>query len=336
MFTIAPIGQRDNQWKNVPLGTSTSTTIGSHGCTITSLAMLLNFYGYSETPVTVNKKLKDNGGYANTNLIVWTAIPKIWSRMKFVWRGYGYDNSQVSSNLPCLVEVDFDGTPRTDDRHWVLFKGDKKMNDPWTGTERATSDYSILTGYSVITGTQATNPEPPTGGDNMDMYKGIDLNNKESVKVAVDLWADVVQNNKTILTKSEIETLNAFKSRAEQLQRELDEKNTKYTKELVEKDVLYGKLSDEYQLLHDSVVQLQEKLESVGGLLTDAFGQLDLIKRVGYQSFKIPVEAWDQEKTILSHLTALSSSGNIENVSTTQLLGIIWGRFTRSLDRNSK
>jgi hypothetical protein len=336
MFNIIPLNQRDNQWKNVPLGTSTSTTIGSHGCTITCLTMLLNYFGYQETPITVNQKLKSNGGYANTNLIVWTAIPKIWTRMKFEWRGYGYDNNQVSSNLPCLVEVDFDGTERTDDRHWILFKGDKKMNDPWTGTEEPTSKYKILTGYAVITGEMAQ--QPPTGGNNnmADMYKGIDLNNKESVKVAVDLWADVVQNGKAIITKQELEILNGYKKRVIELEAEISKVKTDSQKALELKDEEYLKLQTAHNMLIEFAEPLAEQLESYKIKYAGVLGQLDTIKRVGYQSFAIPTTAWDKEETILSHLTALTSGGNIENISTSKLISAIFARLLRSMDRNAK
>lgn len=335
MSNITPLGQRWSQWASVQLGTS-NTTIGSHGCTITCLTMLLNFFGYEETPVTVNKRLKDNKGYLNGNLIIWTAIPKIWDRMKFEWRGYGYDNNQVSNNLPCLVEVDFDGTERTDDRHWVLFKGDKKMNDPWTGTERSTSDYPILTGYAVITGKQG-GAQPPTGGNDMaDMYKGIDLNNKESVKVAVDLWADVVQNGKVIITKTEVENLQKSVSRVKELEKELSDTKKDCDQKLAQKDIVFNELKEKYDQLVLVVDPLKTKLEELATINTKLGGQLDMIKRVGYKSFAIPTEAWDEEKTILSHLTALSSSGNPENWTTSQLIGLIWQRLMRSLDRSSK
>lgn len=151
------LSQRDPRWKNTPLGTSPDgQTIGGYGCTITCLAMLAGL-----TPDEVNRRLnavpKDgngNTGYAQGVLLYWLRIKEAIPWLNFSWRGYSYDNEKVKAaiakNGGCLVEVDFDGTPRTDDRHWVLYIGGGKMYDPWTGTERPTSDYPIVHGFTII------------------------------------------------------------------------------------------------------------------------------------------------------------------------------------------
>jgi hypothetical protein len=140
------LSQRDIRWANTPLGTSKTTTIGSHGCTITSLAMLFN-----TTPDVVNKELLRVNGYANTNLIIWTKIPQAFPGGEFITRAYSYNNNQVKTSIEkyggCLVEVDATriGSPT----HWVLYVGNGKMYDPWTGVEKATSYYPPK-GYAVI------------------------------------------------------------------------------------------------------------------------------------------------------------------------------------------
>lgn len=147
---MTPLGQRDPRWAKQQLGTS-NTTIGSHGCTITCLAMLIG-----TTPDVVNRKLsqlpKDkngNTGFAKGNLVVWSRVPEAFPNLTFVKRVSYYDNEDVKANIPCLVEVDFDNSPVVDNRHWVLFIGNKRLNDPWTGSERATSVYTILKGYAI-------------------------------------------------------------------------------------------------------------------------------------------------------------------------------------------
>ncbi len=138
------LNQRDPRWAKIPLGYTTNTSIGSHGCTITCLAMLAGV-----TPDYVNERLKKVGGYANGNLVIWTKIPQALPNLIFVRRVKGYNNADVLANLPCLVEVDFDGSGTTNDMHWVLFIGNKRMNDPWTGREESTGKYPVR-GYSVI------------------------------------------------------------------------------------------------------------------------------------------------------------------------------------------
>ncbi|NOH02227.1 MAG: hypothetical protein HND47_09850 [Chloroflexi bacterium] len=55
MFVTKNLYQNDDAWKSTPLGFSTET-IGSWGCLLTSVTMMLNGIGYDETPVTVNEK----------------------------------------------------------------------------------------------------------------------------------------------------------------------------------------------------------------------------------------------------------------------------------------
>lgn len=148
--------QNDPAWKSDKHGTSNST-IGATGCTITDLTMQLVSIGYNENPKTVDDKLTANGGYANGNLILWTAINNIWPRAKFSWRGYSYtddDNAKVADAIKkygsCLVAVN--GAPiggGTRDGHWVLYIGNQRLIDPWDGKEKPTSTYSA-TGYAII------------------------------------------------------------------------------------------------------------------------------------------------------------------------------------------
>ena len=51
-FTPNIISQRDPGWINEKLGFDTTVTIGTDGCTLACLTMLVNGYGFSETPST--------------------------------------------------------------------------------------------------------------------------------------------------------------------------------------------------------------------------------------------------------------------------------------------
>lgn len=161
------LSQRDQKWKNHKLGFSTNTTIGSHGCTITCVAMLLGV-----TPDVVNERLKAVKGFANTNLIIWAKVKEAFPNAEFEWRGYSYENDRVKTaiekNGACLVEVD--GTPIGGDKHWVLYTGDKKLIDPWDGQEKPTSSYKAI-GYSII------NVNGPTPGGDMVQVPSEDFEN---------------------------------------------------------------------------------------------------------------------------------------------------------------
>jgi hypothetical protein len=150
----ASFSQTDPKWANDKHGTS-NYTLRQTGCTITALASLLSHYGVNETPRTVNQKLTQNNGYLNGNLLIWSAIPKIWPNMRFVERLYSYDNNRVRANLPCLVEVSMPQAPGG--KHWIIFRGGGQMIDPLDGKTKPTSTYTP-TGAAIIRGEVVSNP----------------------------------------------------------------------------------------------------------------------------------------------------------------------------------
>jgi hypothetical protein len=145
-----PFSQRDKRWGENYLGFS-RLKIKDYGCTITSLAMFLNSQGYSETPATVNDKLKKVNGFQGA-LVIWSAIPKVWKNIRFIKRARNYNNIEVAwyvyvKRLPVMVEVYAPSIGAV--RHWVLYVGDRYMLDPWTGTGKPTSTYQA-TGYTLL------------------------------------------------------------------------------------------------------------------------------------------------------------------------------------------
>ena len=154
-MNIIARSQNNPEWKGEILGDS-KTTIGSHGCTVSCVAMLAGI-----TPKEVNDRLKNGGGFAapkedptQKNLILWTKIQACIPWLQFEYRYYSYtdaDNARVADaiakNGGCLVEVD--GAPIGGVKHWVLYIGNKKLIDPWDGKTKATSTYKAL-GYAII------------------------------------------------------------------------------------------------------------------------------------------------------------------------------------------
>lgn len=139
-FQLAHYSQQDPQWKNIKIGSS-SETIGRVGCALTSVAMLLSGYGYGETPASLNKKLKQNGGFMGA-AIVWGTVSVVRPQVKFenivICRDSDAPLSAINASLaagqPVLVEVD--NSPAAGlQTHWVVLyakKGDDYlMLDPW-------------------------------------------------------------------------------------------------------------------------------------------------------------------------------------------------------------
>ncbi len=143
-FTPNYISQRDPLWINEKLGFDDTVTIGTDGSTLVCLTMLVNGYGLSETPSSMNRKLKDMGsgiGFLGS-LIVWPgltrAFPKIIFSRIIVCRDQPAPVDEINASLdngqPLLIEMDGSPSPGLQN-HWVVLYSrqgdDYLMLDPW-------------------------------------------------------------------------------------------------------------------------------------------------------------------------------------------------------------
>ncbi|RPJ24526.1 MAG: hypothetical protein EHM33_17565 [Chloroflexi bacterium] len=133
MFKTQNLYQNDEKWKNTNLGNS-SETIGGWGCLLTSVTMMLNGIGYSETPETVNEKMKKAGGFQGAFF-----IPSV---LPYVWPNCAYRDMQpcesfpapitqidaaIAAGKPVILQVDWNKQAGIQ-THFVLVK-EKKGND---------------------------------------------------------------------------------------------------------------------------------------------------------------------------------------------------------------
>jgi SH3-like domain-containing protein len=133
MFKTQILYQNDEKWKSAKLGNS-NETIGGWGCLLTSVTMMLNGIGYSETPETVNEKMKKAGGFQGAFF-----IPSV---LPYVWPNAAYRDMQpcenspapiqlidaaVSAGKPVILQVDWNKQAGIQ-THFVLVK-EKKGND---------------------------------------------------------------------------------------------------------------------------------------------------------------------------------------------------------------
>jgi len=68
--------QNDKRWAADQLGTSTGT-LGSHGCLVSSVAMACSNLGVKLTPKELNERLKQADGFQPQGWVVWNAIPRV-------------------------------------------------------------------------------------------------------------------------------------------------------------------------------------------------------------------------------------------------------------------
>jgi hypothetical protein len=139
-YALVRYSQQDPRWKDDRLGGGRNT-IGYIGCALTAVAMYASGWGNTETPGSLNRKLKGVGGFIN-QAIVWGAITKIYPQIKCKGLTLCSDSPAPISDIreslaagqPVIVEVDFSpaGGLQT---HWVLLykslNNDFLMLDPW-------------------------------------------------------------------------------------------------------------------------------------------------------------------------------------------------------------
>ena len=143
-FTPKTLSQRDPAWANEKLGFDNAVTIGTDGCALTCLTMLVNGVGFNETPSSMNRKLKDMGsgiGFLGS-LIVWPGLTRAFPKIAFsriiVCRDQpapvGEINSSLNSGQPLVIELDRSPSAGLQN-HWVVLYArqgnDYLMLDPW-------------------------------------------------------------------------------------------------------------------------------------------------------------------------------------------------------------
>jgi len=143
-ITIPPMSQGDPAWAGAPLGASGTDTIGSEGCAITAVTMMLRHYGIETDPASFNAWLGATGGYVWWDLLVWDAITTYTGgRVSFSgWFGpdLGLIQRELDSGRPVVAEVQLGGN-----QHFVLMTGYTSaggflINDPWFGDSVQFSD----------------------------------------------------------------------------------------------------------------------------------------------------------------------------------------------------
>lgn len=147
ILQIAPVSQRDQRWASQRLGTANGITIGSHGCTITDMAMLATYYGHSITPAQLDDFLTNNNLYYDSDLFVNASITRLFPDIKFdkvvfcesTPAPIAEIKKYLDQGKPCVAALINQGV-----RHYILitgYEGDRMFcNDPWQGDQVAIND----------------------------------------------------------------------------------------------------------------------------------------------------------------------------------------------------
>lgn len=133
MFKTQNLYQNDEKWKNTKLGNS-NETIGGWGCLLTSVTMMLNGLGYSETPETVNEKMKAHGGFQGAFFIP-SVLPYVFPNVQYKSMQpcqsspapVGSIDTAIAAGKPVILQVDWSKQAGIQ-THFVLVK-EKKDDD---------------------------------------------------------------------------------------------------------------------------------------------------------------------------------------------------------------
>lgn len=175
MFKTQNLYQNDGKWKNAKLGHS-NETIGGWGCLLTSVTMMLNGMGYSETPESVNEKMKAKGGFQGAFFIP-SVIPYAYPNV--IYKDMqpcetspapvGQIDGAVAAGKPVILQVDWNKQSGIQ-THFVLVK------------EKVGDDYSLYDPYKY----SGDGPNKPVLLTTRYKYQGKTLESE----ISAVLWFD--------------------------------------------------------------------------------------------------------------------------------------------------
>ncbi len=158
-FNLVYYSQQDPQWKNDILGFGDATdTIGYVGCALTSVAMLLSGFGYTETPKSLNQKLKNVNGFAGAG-IRWGSVSQLYPQVTLKAfipctdsaAPLAQIDASIASGQPVIVMVDNSPVAGLQ-THWVALyqkiTNDYLMLDPWPYQTDVTKPTPLMPRYS--------------------------------------------------------------------------------------------------------------------------------------------------------------------------------------------
>lgn len=317
--------QRDRRWANILLGYNTSQpyTIGNYGCLITCFA---NYIG--KTPIEVNEILKANQGFVNGGLFVWSKSTVLGLKEVYVSPRYndavsnqGLEKMRqlINEGRPLITEIDFNPATTQEEMHFVLVigydDGEKFLAlDPWTG-EVVNLDVYGGVRRAVYQFRAYDKILPFDTGE--EYYKGLDLNNKESMKACVNIWYEVMIEKKWIkkedfdkaiqekdsfyqgeLSKKDqtinnlnqqINSLNAINTTLNQEKAILADKEQECLKVKQEKEEQYKKLNEELLATRDKVVELEKMKDNWQIKESDYIKQIKTLQ-TKYEAIKLPLK----------------------------------------------
>ena len=154
-LAVPNVRQDWEPWKLRPYA-NTSSAIEMMGCSLTSLTMILRYYGLDTDPGEMNDWLLANGGFAGYGAIVWSKAVERVPGLR-IFGSYSYPDGAdlafikevIDRGFPVLAEVHYKGTS-----HYVVLCGYNAttfyVNDPWYENPGHTLDRTVMQGNLAV------------------------------------------------------------------------------------------------------------------------------------------------------------------------------------------
>ena len=137
-MNVPLFNQRDPSYAGVKLDNS-SYYLNDYGCAVTSVAMVLKYYGKNTDPVSLNNDLTSNGGMDSQGLIHWMKVTELYPDITCEVINCGAEPAPLNlideclnNNIPVIVETRFGKNEEA--MHFVVLtkkNGEYWCNDPW-------------------------------------------------------------------------------------------------------------------------------------------------------------------------------------------------------------
>ncbi len=139
--------QSDPRWSKDPLAWGQSgDTLGSAGCALTSVAMVLYYYGIDTEPQSLNKFLQKHDGYTPEGWLKWEVACELApKKARFVYENvptFKLIDSNLKSGNPVIVRLRYPNGPNGEPgiTHFVVICGKEGhsylIRDPGAGSKK--------------------------------------------------------------------------------------------------------------------------------------------------------------------------------------------------------
>ncbi|MCH8179101.1 MAG: cytochrome P450 [Proteobacteria bacterium] len=162
--------QRD--YPHIALAGDPALPFDDWGCVVTDVAMVLNHFGWSGDPVSLNEWLTNNGGFDGDGSIKWDSAAPLADLVVAAFTDPTLVDSELAVGNPVIAKVltQSSGYPY----HWVVIVGREGSSylvaDPWTGTIHDISEpvaglgtYTMLSQFRVYRPTGSVVPPQSPG-----------------------------------------------------------------------------------------------------------------------------------------------------------------------------